>query len=80
MLQKLAVNTELDEYLIGPNAIAFGHDDAVAPARILAKFAKDHEALVIKAAIVEGKLLTKEEVNATLKLPNREGMYQCCLA
>ena len=35
---------ELIAQLTGPNAIAFGHSDAVAPARVLAKFAKDHEA------------------------------------
>lgn len=62
------------------NAIAFGHDDAVAPARVLAKFAKDHEALVIKTAIVEGKLLSKEEVMELSKLPNKEGMLSMLLA
>ena len=66
--------------LTGPNAIAFGHDDAVAPARVLAKFAKDHEALVIKTAIVEGKLLSKEEVMELSKLPNKEGMLSMLLA
>ena len=71
---------ELDEFLTGPNAIAFGHDDAVAPARVLAKFAKDHEALVIKTAIVEGKLLSKEEVMELSKLPNKEGMLSMLLA
>ena len=71
---------ELDEFLTGPNAIAFGHDDAVAPARVLAKFAKEHEALVIKTAIVEGKLLSKEEVMELSKLPNKEGMLSMLLA
>ena len=52
---------EINDKLVGPNAIAFGHSDAVAPARILANFAKDHEALVIKAGIVEGKVLEVEE-------------------
>ena len=46
---------EINDKLVGPNAIAFGHSDAVAPARVLANFAKDHEALVIKAGIVEEK-------------------------
>ena len=72
--------SELNEYLVGPNAIAFGHDDAVAPARILAEFAKKHEALQIKAGYVEGKFLPKEEVIAVSKLPNREGMYSMLLA
>ena len=71
---------ELNEYLVGPNAIAFGHEDAVAPARILAEFAKKHEALQIKAGNVEGKFLPKEEVMAVAKLPNREGMYSMLLA
>lgn len=77
---EVAEMTELNEHLVGPNAIAFGHEDAVAPARILAKFAKNHEALVIKAGYVEGKFLPKEEVNAIAKLPNREGMYSMLLA
>ena len=52
---------------------------AVAPARILANFAKDHEALVIKAGIVEGKVLEVEEINEIAKLPGREGMYSMLL-
>ena len=71
---------ELNEVLVGPNAIAFGHEDAVAPARILADFAKKHEALVIKAGYVEGKYLPQEEILAVAKLPNREGMYSMLLA
>lgn len=69
----------LNDQLVGPNAIAFGKSDAVAPARILAKFAKDHEALVIKAGIVEGKVLSQEEINEIAKLPGREGMYSMLL-
>ncbi len=72
----------LNESLVGPNALAFGHEDAVAPARILAKFAKKHDALVIKAGIVEGKVLPQEEILEVSKLPGREGMYSmllCCL-
>ena len=68
---------EINDKLVGPNAIAFGHSDAVAPARILANFAKDHE--VIKAGIVEGKVLEVEEINEIAKLPGREGMYSMLL-
>lgn len=70
---------KLNEYLVGPNAIVFGQEDAVAPARILAEFAKKHEALVIKAGYVEGKFLPAEEVQAVAKLPNRSGMYSMLL-
>ena len=71
--------TELNEYLVGPNAIVFGQEDAVAPARILADFAKKHNALVIKAGYVEGKFLPDTEVKAVAKLPNRSGMYSMLL-
>ncbi|WP_294578914.1 50S ribosomal protein L10 [uncultured Thomasclavelia sp.] len=70
----------LNDQLTGPNALAFGNSDAVAPARVIAKFAKEHEALVIKGAVVEGKLLTLDEVKEISTLPNREGMYSMLLA
>ena len=44
----------LTPVLEGPSAIAISKTDATAPARILAKFAKNAEALEIKAGIVEG--------------------------
>ena len=40
---------ELNEFLTGPNAIAFSNEDVVAPAKVLNDFAKDHEALEIKS-------------------------------
>lgn len=71
--------SELNEFLVGPNAIAFGHEDAVSPARVLADFAKGHKALTLKAGYVEGKFLPHEEVMAVAKLPNRSGMYSMLL-
>ena len=65
--------SELVKDLVGPNAIAFGND-AVAPARVLAKFAKDHEALVLKSGIVEGKVVGLDTIQKLSVLPNREGM------
>ncbi|MBR3839943.1 MAG: 50S ribosomal protein L10 [Erysipelotrichales bacterium] len=70
--------SELTNSLTGPNAIAFS-EDAVAPARILAKFAKTHDKLVIKAGIVEGSVLDAAAVNDIAKLPNRDGMISMLL-
>ncbi|MCD8028922.1 MAG: 50S ribosomal protein L10 [Erysipelotrichaceae bacterium] len=72
--------SELDAYMTGPNALAFGHEDAVAPARVLADFAKKHPNLQIKAGYVEGKFLPQEDVMAVAKLPNRDGMYSMLLS
>ncbi|MGL5978467.1 MAG: 50S ribosomal protein L10 [Erysipelotrichaceae bacterium] len=69
---------ELSENLTGPNAIAFG-SDAVAPARVLAKFAKKHEKLVLKTGVVEGKVVNVDTINELAALPNREGMISMLL-
>ena len=44
----------LRDVLEGPNAFAISTEDATAPARVLAKFAKTAPALEIKAGVVEG--------------------------
>ena len=62
----------LREYLHGPTAIAWSHDDPVAAARILHEFGKDHEGLKIKAGLLDGKLLDVDGVVALAKLPNKQ--------
>ncbi|MHA2895197.1 50S ribosomal protein L10 [Bacillus cereus] len=71
---------ELNEFLTGPNAIAFSKEDVVAPAKVLNDFAKDHEALEIKAGVIEGKLVTLDEVKAIATLPSREGLLSMLLS
>lgn len=70
---------ELGSYLKGPNAIAFAQDETGA-ARILAKFAKDHKALVLKGGIVNGSVVTQETIQELSSLPNREGMLSMLLS
>ncbi len=63
---------QLSDQLAGPTAVAISKDDATAPARILAKFAKKASALEMKAGVVEGQLYDVEGVNALSKIPSRE--------
>ncbi|WP_050613622.1 50S ribosomal protein L10 [Bacillus testis] len=70
----------LNEALTGPNAIAFSNEDVVAPAKILNDFAKKHEALEIKAGVIEGNVSTVEEVKALAELPSREGLLSMLLS
>jgi len=72
--------TELDEFLAGPTAIAFGYDDVVAPAKIIADFAKKHEALEIKVGVLEGNVVSVDEVKALAALPSREGLLSMLLS
>ena len=70
---------ELKDILVGPNAFAFS-EDATAPARVLAKFAKKHKALVLKSGIVEGKVVDENTIKELSLLPNREGMLSMLLS
>lgn len=62
----------LKDELEGPNAIAISKDDATAPARILAKFAKGAEALEIKCGVVEGTFYDQAGIKAISSIPSRE--------
>lgn len=62
----------LGKHLEGPNAIAISTSDATAPARILAKFAKEAPALEIVAGIVEGTYFDTEGMKAIASVPSRE--------
>lgn len=64
----------LDELFAGPTAVAFASDDVAAPARILVKFAEDHDALEVKGGMIEGKVASLDEIDALSKLPDRDGM------
>lgn len=63
---------DLYTYLEGPTAIAFSNQDPVAPAKILSDFAKDHKALEIKGGLLEGKVISLDQVKALADLPSRE--------
>lgn len=74
-----ACGFDLKDALTGPNAFAFS-SDATAPARVLAKFAKKHEALVLKNGIVEGKVVDQNTIKELSALPNRDGMLSMLLS
>lgn len=67
------MNIELDEYLNGSSALAYG-SDAIAPIKVLADFAKKHEALVLKVGIVDGEISDKEKLDKLATIPSREGL------
>ncbi|NGZ78087.1 50S ribosomal protein L10 [Saccharibacillus alkalitolerans] len=72
--------TDLDAVLTGPTAIAFGTEDAVAPAKILNDFAKANDALELKGGVVEGRVVSADELKALASLPSREGLLSMLLS
>lgn len=59
-----------EKVLEGPTAVAFGYDDAVAPAKIVSEtVAKTNNKIAIKGGIIEGKQATVDEVKELAKIP-----------
>lgn len=62
----------LDEHLTGPTAMTSTDTDPVLPAKILVNFAKDHDALQIKAGFMDGRVLDLGIIRMLASLPSRE--------
>ncbi len=75
-LARLAVEgTEygvLQDQFLGPVAVTWAGQDAVAAAKVLTEFAKGSDALTIRSGALGGRLLTAADVDALAKLPSRE--------
>lgn len=61
----------LDEALHGPTALAVS-EDAVAPAKVLADFAKGNEKMQLKSGFMDGRVLSMDELMQLAKTPNKE--------
>ncbi len=64
----------LNQYLEGMTAIVYSDSDPVAPAKIVSKFAKEHEDYVIKAGYIDGDILDVAGVEALAAIPSKEGL------
>ncbi len=56
----------------GPSAVAMSYGDPVAPAKVLADFAKDNKVFGIKIGVMGGKVLDDNQIKALAALPSRE--------
>jgi large subunit ribosomal protein L10 len=62
----------IDDHLVGPSAIAFVKGDPVDAAKGLRDFARIHPVLVIKGGVLDGKLLSADEIRKLADLASRE--------
>ena len=69
--EKLA-DSGVYDLLAGPTAVAFVHNDPIAPAKKIMDFAREHKDLEVKGGYVEGRLLTADQVQALSKIPPKE--------
>jgi large subunit ribosomal protein L10 len=61
--------------LKGVNSVAFTSGDPVVLAKAFAKWAGEHAEFQFKLGIVEGKLLTKDEVKSLATMPGKDELY-----
>jgi large subunit ribosomal protein L10 len=75
-LSKLALKEigmeDANQYFEGPTAIVVEADDPVSPAKIVSEFAKKADKLVIKAGLLDGKVIAVDKINALASLPTKE--------
>lgn len=76
-----------DDLLVGPTAVTFCAGDPVAAAKVLRQFSRGHPELVVKGAVLDGKLLDAAETLRLADLESREellarlaGMFQTIIA
>lgn len=64
---------DLESYLNGPKAFAFGADE-IAPIKALADFAKDHKTLTLEVGIVDGEIVDAAKLKELASIPSKEGL------
>jgi len=70
-----------EKLLTGPTAVAYSAEDPAAPAKIAAKFAKEHaEKFIIKGGFIEGRVLDAKGVEQLSKLPGKNELRAKALA
>ncbi|MBG0730959.1 50S ribosomal protein L10 [Mycoplasma sp. 'Moose RK'] len=63
---------DLEIDLVGPNIFTFGSTDPIAPAKIIAKTAKEQPLIVLKGGIYDKKVVSATEMAVISTLPNYE--------
>ena len=66
--------TGLDEVLEGPTAVIMTNEDYLEPTKAIYKFSKENDFYKIKGGVVEGKVMTAEEIITLAKLPSRDDL------
>ena len=62
----------IDSILEGPTAVVISNEDYLEPSKVIYKYSKDNEFYKIKGGVIEGKVMTAEEIITLAKLPSRE--------
>ena len=64
----------LDDELVGPTAVIMSNEDYLEPSKVIYNFTKDHDFYKIKGGVIDGKVMTADEIITLAKLPSREDL------
>lgn len=64
--------TGMADYFNGPTGVAFTKDDPVALAKVLKTFTKDHPGMQFKAGVIEGQLMSPDQLKDLAEMASRE--------
>ena len=62
----------LEDKLVGPTAVIMSNEDYLEPAKAIYNFTKNNDFYKIKGGVVDGKVMTAEEIITLAKLPSKE--------
>ena len=62
----------LEEQLVGPTAVIMSNEDYLEPTKAIYNFTKNNEDYKIKGGVIDGKVMTAEEIITLAKLPSKE--------
>jgi len=83
-LVRIALNElgykDFDEALNGPTAVAFGHEDALAPAKIASESIEKFKAMTIKCGMMDKAFVNADTVNALAKVPSKPVLLSMLLS
>lgn len=62
----------LEDKLVGPTAVVLSNEDYLEPSKAIYEYTKKNENYKIKGGIIDGKVMSAEEIITLAKLPSRE--------
>jgi large subunit ribosomal protein L10 len=62
----------LKNFLDGQNGLVLGYSDAVGLAKIVSRYAREHDKFIVKGGTIEGQFLAATQMETLAQLPSRE--------
>lgn len=78
-LERVTGYDSVQDKLVGPTAIAFSYDDAIAPAKVMKKFSEKTGKVRLKIAVVERQVFEGSRLDELALLPTRNDLIASIL-